>query len=54
MAGREKNAVRLEYKSWNVSRTKKLFRWNKKILFIVFEGLSFGLKLKFYKNLYVL
>ena len=29
-------------KTWISQEWKELFRWNKKIFFIVFEGLSFG------------
>ena len=42
MVDREKKRGKQKYKKLNISRTKELFRWNKK-LFIVFEG-------KFVKN----
>ena len=38
--------VRRKYKTLNISRTKRAFRLNKKTFFTVFEGLSFGEKIK--------
>ena len=35
-------------KSWISQERKDLFRWNKKTFFKVFEGLSFGEKIKFW------
>ena len=40
MADREKKGE-MEIQNLNISRKKELFRLNKKISFIVFEGLSF-------------
>ena len=37
-------------KIWISRERKELFGWNKKTFFIVFEGLLFGEKQKFYKN----
>ena len=37
-------------KIWISREWKELFSWNKKHFFIVFEGLSFGEKLKFDKK----
>ena len=39
------------YISLNISRTKRAFLMKSKILFIVFEGLSFGGKTKFWEKI---
>ena len=46
MAGRQKKREGQKYKKLNISRTKKAFQMKQKAFFIVFEGLSFGEKIK--------
>ena len=38
-------------KDWIPGELKELFQWNKKTLFIVFEGLSFGVKIKIWEKI---
>ena len=40
------NGKEEKYKNLNISRNKRVFRWNKKIFFVASEGLSFGEKVK--------
>ena len=46
MAARSKKKEGQKNKNLNISRTKELFRWNKKHFSQFFEGLSFGEKIK--------
>ena len=46
MADREKKREEQKYKNLNILRTKRVLWMKKKAFFIVFEGLSFGKKIK--------
>ena len=50
MPNREKKRERRKYKNLNISRTKRASWMKLKTLFLVFEGLLFGEKLKLGKK----
>ena len=50
MADRWKKREGQKYKTLIISRTKRAFHMKQKAFFIVFEGLSFGEKIKFDEN----
>ena len=46
MANREKKREAWKYENLNILKTKRAFSMKQKAFFIVFEGLSFGEKIK--------